>query len=92
MVNENELAKLKKISDSLTETELKPAREIFAAMSAKYPDGIIPKSNDPTGLLREFQLPRAVVELMLFLREEYPEEDVALAICVKLLGELANDY
>ena len=92
MVDKNDLAKLKKISDSLTEAELKPAREIFATISAKHPNGLkplllkVPKEDDP--LLFEYQLPEAVIELMLNLREKYPEEDVALAICAKILREL----
>lgn len=89
----DDIEQLQKICDSLTETELKPAREIFESISAKYPNGFnplllrVPKKDDPTGLQYEFQLPRAVIEFMLRLREKYPNEDVASAICGKILGE-----
>lgn len=85
------LTKLRKISDSLTETELEPAREILAIISTRYPNGFkplllkVPKEDDP--ILFEYKLSEAVVELMLSLREKYPEGNVALAICYKFLRE-----
>lgn len=91
MVVKNDLARLKEIGDSLTETELEPAREIFAIISTRYPNGFkplllkVPKEDGDT--LFEYQLSEAVVELMLNLREKYPEGNVALAICYKFLRE-----
>ena len=78
-----------KLSDALTETDLKDARAILKSIMDKYPDGFafLSELNKIPGNKFNVKLSQPVAEFMLAVRERYGDGELATAIIAKLMSE-----